>query len=72
MAEHLLIGALFLIAAGMTVAAVWAYFGHYWYRWRHLQRGHDYHHIGRWAEAEHWRCWCGQWFSTRSDRSDVT
>lgn len=35
MAEFFLIGSLLIIAAGMTVVAVYAYFGHYWYRWRH-------------------------------------
>lgn len=28
------LAALFLIAAGMTVAATYVYFGHYHYRWR--------------------------------------
>lgn len=68
MAEIVLIGALFLIAAGTTAVAVYVYFGHYWSRWRHLHRGHDYTHQGRWDDREHWLCHCGQWFSTQRGR----
>lgn len=64
MADYILVTLLGGFAALMTGVAVYAYFGHYWHRWSHIRRGHTYVHVGRWADAEHWRCECGQWFST--------
>lgn len=64
MAGYVALGAVFGFAALMTGFAVYAYFGHYWHRLRHVRRGHEYVHMGCWAGQRHWRCECGQWFST--------